>query len=343
MPAHTVGVLLVQLGTPDEPTAPALRRYLREFLSDPRVIEAPRFLWGLVLNLFILPFRPRRSAALYRRVWTEKGSPLLVTTLEQARLLAAELVTTDPQAAGGATRGAPGRPEIRVEVGMRYGNPSIGAGLDRLAAAGADRVLVFPLFPQYSAVTTASVHDAVALHLRRRRVVPAIRQVPPFPGDPAYIRALAARVREELERMPWRPERILVSYHGVPRSYVEKGDPYREHVELTTRLLAEALGLGAEDHVLCFQSRFGPQEWLRPYTDETIAALAAGGTRRIAAVCPAFVADCLETIDEIGREAAHRFREAGGEELRLIPCLNDHPEWIRAMADIVRRELEGWI
>jgi ferrochelatase len=342
MPAPTVGILLVQLGTPDAPTAPALRRYLREFLSDPRVIEAPRLVWWLVLNLIILPFRPRRSAALYRRVWTERGSPLLLTTREQARLLEAELGPFQSPA-GGAADGAAGYPKVRVEVGMRYGNPSIGAGLDRLSAAGVDRVLVFPLFPQYSAVTTASVHDAVARHLRKRRVVPAIRQVPPFPDDPAYIRALAARVREEIERLPYKPARLLVSYHGVPKSYVEKGDPYRAHVELTTRLLAEALGLGREEYILTFQSRFGPQEWLKPYTDETLEALGAGGTKRIAAVCPAFVTDCLETIDEIGREGARRFREAGGEELHLIPCLNVHPEWIRAMAEIARRELSGWI
>ena len=280
----------------------------------------------LVLNLFILPLRPARSAALYRKIWTDKGSPLLITTLEQARGLDERL-----------------RGSARVEVGMRYGNPSIPSAIEKLCASGADRILVFPLFPQYAAPTTASVHDAVSLHLRGRRVVPVIRHVPSFYRHPAYIGALVASVREDLARLPWKPEKLIVSFHGVPRRYVESGDPYRSHAEETTRLLAAELGLGPAEHELSFQSRLGREEWLQPYTERRLEELARSGLRRIAVVCPGFVADCVETIDEIGREGRRRFLEAGGENMHLVPCLNVRPAWIDAMAAIAREELSGWI
>jgi ferrochelatase len=320
------GILIAQLGTPDAPTARALRPYLRQFLSDPRVIEANRALWWAILNLFVLPRRPARSAALYRRVWTERGSPLLFHTLDQARGLEAAL--------GG---------KALVEAGMRIGNPSLAAAFDSLRRRGAERILVFPMFPQYSGTTTASIYDGVFDYLKGQRVVPTLRFVPPYHAHPAYIDALAAVAREELARLAWRPEKILITFHGIPRRYVEKGDVYPQHAGETTRLLASALGLAPEDYVLSFQSRFGREEWLRPYTDEMLGELGRSGVKRIAAICPGFAADCLETIDEIGHEGKRQFEEAGGQELKLIPCLNAHPAWIEGMARIAREELSGWL
>ncbi|HVR75815.1 MAG TPA: ferrochelatase, partial [Planctomycetota bacterium] len=316
------GLLLAQLGTPDAPTPAALRPYLKEFLEDPRVIEANRIVWWFVLNLFILPFRPARSAALYRRVWTEAGSPLLIHTLAQARGL--------EQALGGA---------VPVEPGMRYGNPAAGEALRKLMEKGVDRLLVFPLFPQYCGATTGSVHDAVFDHFKRERVIPAIRFVPPYPTHPAYIGALQTIAGEELARLSWKPDKLLISFHGIPRRYIEAGDVYRTHVEATTAALVKAMDLSAGEYELCFQSRFGKEEWLMPYLDERLGALPSSGVERIAVLCPGFPSDCLETIDEIGHEGAKRFREAGGEELKLIPCLNSHPAWIQAMAAIAREEL----
>jgi ferrochelatase len=326
MASTRIGILVAQLGTPDAPTARALRPYLRQFLSDPRVIEANRALWWVILNFLVLPRRPARSAALYRRVWTERGSPLLFHTLDQARGLEAAL--------GGSAV---------VEAGMRIGNPSFAAAFDSLRRRGAERVLVFPMFPQYSGTTTASIYDGVFEYVKSQRVVPVLRFVPSYHAHPAYIEALAAVAREELARLPWRPDRILITFHGIPRRYVEKGDIYRRHVEETTSLLVSALGLAPEDYVLTFQSRFGKEEWLKPYTDETLAELGRSGVKRIAAICPGFAADCLETIDEIGHEGKRQFTEAGGEELRLIPCLNAHPAWIAGMARIAREELSGWL
>jgi len=242
MNSPRIGVLIAQLGTPDAPTAPALRRYLRQFLSDPRLIELNRIAWWLILNLRVLPFRPARSAALYQRVWTEKGSPLLLTSLEQGRALEAALDS------------------VLVEVGMRYGNPSLPSALDRLSEKGADRILVFPMFPQYAAATTASIFDAVGDHLRHRRVIPALRFVPPYFKHPAYIDALATVAREELSRFSWKPDKLVISFHGVPKSHIDRGDVYRLHAEGTTCLLAEALGLKPDDYELCFQSRFGREE-----------------------------------------------------------------------------------
>jgi ferrochelatase len=320
------GILLAQIGTPDAPTPDALRRYLREFLGDPRVIEANRLTWWFVLNFIVLRRRPAESAALYRRIWTEEGSPLLVITLAQARGLQAALGN-----------------EAQVEAGMRYGNPGIPAALERLRRGGVDRLLVFPLFPQYSGTTTASAVDAVCAALARERVVPALRFVPPYAAHPAYIGALAAVAREELARLPWKPDRIVLSFHGIPRRYIENGDPYRSQAETTAGLLAAELGLAESEYLLTFQSRFGKEPWLEPYTDEGFAALGREGARRLAVICPGFTADCLETLDEIARLGKEQFQAAGGEDLRLIPSLNTHPQWIRALETIAREELGGWL
>lgn len=320
-----IGVILGQIGSPDAPTVPAVRRYLREFLSDPRVVEAPRLLWWAVLRIAVLPRRPARSAELYRRIWTERGSPLVLTTLEQARLLEAAL-----------------GPGFRVEAGMRFGAPPLGEAIDRVLAAGAERVLVVPMFPQYASATTGSLFDAVAMHLRGRRAVPALRFAAPFYAHPAYVRALAAVAAEDLARLPWKPEKIVLSFHGIPKAAVERGDPYPEHVEATSRLLATALGLERGDYEVSYQSRFGRGAWLEPSSEETLRRLGRSGIRRIAVLSPGFLADCLETIDEIGREAANRFREAGGEDFHRVPCLGAHPAWISAFAEIVRGELSGW-
>jgi len=319
-------VLVAQLGTPAAPTARALRPYLREFLGDPRVIEANRVVWWLVLNAIVLPRRPRRSAALYRRIWTDRGSPLLLYSKAQVEGLQAAL--------GDAAR---------VELGMRYGEPSIASAMSSLLSSGVERVLVFPMFPQYSGATTASIYDAVFQHLKGVRVVPALRFVPPYHAHPAYIGALAAIAREELDRLSWKPDRILITFHGIPRRYIDKGDVYRSHSEETARLLASTLGLAPGEYEVSFQSRFGREEWLTPYTEERLVELPRSGVKRIAAICPGFTADCLETLDEIGNEGRRIFQEAGGEDLKLIPCLNAHPAWIEAMATIAREELRGWM
>jgi ferrochelatase len=320
------GILLAQLGTPDAPTEAALRRYLRQFLSDPRVIEANRLAWWLVRNFIVLRKRPAESAKLYRRIWTERGSPLLLTTLEQARALEEAL-------GGGAA----------VEAGMRYGNPAIAAALDRLGERGCDRLLLFPLYPQYAAPTTASTCDAVFAHLRRQRLVPALRVVPPYGAHAAYIGALAEVTREALAGLPWTPDRLVFSFHGIPARYAANGDPYPRQVEETASLLARALGLEAGAWLLSYQSRFGKEPWLQPYTDETFRDLARSGARRIAVACPGFTADCLETLDEIGELGKEQFRAAGGEDLRLLPCLNAHPAWVRGLEAIAREELKGWL
>ena len=326
MDGATTGILLVQVGTPDAPTAPAVRRYLREFLSDPRVVEMNRILWWFILRLCILPRRPRSSAALYRKIWTDAGSPLLLTTEAQARALEAAL--------GGAAK---------VEAAMRYGNPSIATALDKLAAGGAERILVLPLFPQYSSATTGSVFDAVAARCRKRRVVPSRRFVRSFHQHPAYIEALTSVAEEEIRRLPWKPERILFSFHGLPKRYIEKGDIYERQVEETVEALARALGLEPAQFRLCYQSRLGRAEWLGPYTMAVLDGLAKEGVKRVAVQCPGFAADCLETIEEIGSEARRRFIEAGGEDLGLIPCLNTHPAWIRALETISREQTAGWM
>ena len=333
--ASPVGVLVAQLGTPEAPTQQALRPFLKQFLSDPRVIDLPPLKWLPILHLFILPRRPARSAALYKRIWTPEGSPLMVHSRAQTEGLEQRLGD-----------------RYRVALGMRYGRPSIASAVQELTDAGCERIVVLPMFPQFSCSTTGSIYDAVIqaangrrcpLFFDRRRRMPTLRFVPPYYAHPGYIAALRVTVEEEVERSGRLPDRYLFTFHGLPRRYVDEGDPYREHCEVTAGLLAEALGLESGQWLLGFQSRFGKEEWLQPYTDELLEGLGAEGVRRLVAACPGFTADCLETLDEIGREGGEQFRSAGGEELRLVPCVNAHPAWLEAMAAIVRQESAGWV
>jgi protoporphyrin/coproporphyrin ferrochelatase len=326
---HRVGVLFAQLGTPDAPTPAALRRYLRQFLSDPRVVERNRLLWWFILRLLVLPRKPRRSAALYQRVWTPEGSPLLVISRSQARGLE-----------GALNQREPGR--FKVALGMRYGSPSIESAIRELVDWGADRLLLFPAYPQYAGPTTASTYDEVFRLLSMRRSVPTLRVVPPYYVHTAYIEALAESVREAMSSRSRPPEKILVSFHGIPQSFVDCGDPYESHCEATARALAARAGWHEGTYVLAYQSRAGKEPWLLPNTDETLIEWGRSGVRDIMVICPGFVADCLETIDEIGYVGQEQFRSGGGDTLQLVPCLNDRPQWIEGMAQIVREQLEGW-
>lgn len=320
-------VLLINLGTPEAPTAPALRSYLKQFLWDPRVVGLPRPLWWLVLNLVILNTRPKASADKYTRIWMPEGSPLKVHTERQAKLLRGYL-------------GQSGRSDIVVEWAMRYGEPSVAAALDRLKAAGCTRILVVPLYPQYSATTTASAMDAVAGWVRRNPQSVAIEALERFHDSPGYIAALAAGIRAH-----WmdygRPEKLVMSFHGLPKASIGRGDPYYGQCLETGRLLASELGLNDDDYAIAFQSRFGAAEWLQPYTRQMLEALGRGGVGRVDVVCPGFVADCLETLEEIAMEGRAAFLASGGKEFRCIPCLNERHEWIKALADLVGNRLAG--
>ena len=323
-----MGVLLCNLGTPDAPTPKALRNYLKQFLSDPRVVEAPRWIWWFVLNVFILNTRPKRSAALYRKVWTDEGSPLLTISRRQEAAL---------QKALDATFTGP----VQVALAMNYGSPSIPDGLRRLREAGCRRILVLPLYPQYSAATTASVFDAVTRELQTWRWQPELRFIHQYHDHPGYIGALAARIREHWQAFG-EPERLLFSFHGIPKQYLLDGDPYHCHCRKTARLTAERLDLDADRWAVGFQSRVGPKEWLKPYTDHLLADWGKKGPANVHVVCPGFAADCLETLDEIAREARDTFLEAGGEAFRYIDALNDDAEHIRALTDLVRLHTQGW-
>ncbi|MXW79465.1 MAG: ferrochelatase [Gemmatimonadetes bacterium] len=336
MPASSskIGVLVAQLGTPQAPTARALRPYLRQFLSDPRVIDLHPLRWYPILYLFVLTRRPARSAVLYANIWTDEGSPLMVHSQAQTRGLQERL--------GEA---------YRVVLGMRYGEPSIERAVQSLESEGIERILVFPMFPQFSCATTGSIYDAVnraALGRRcpwffaRKRQMPALRFVPPYADHPAYINALKQSVAAAVARLSWTPDRYLITFHGIPQRYVDEGDPYRRHCEETARQLATALGLADDEWVSGFQSRFGKEPWLEPYTEDVLERLGGQGVRRLVAICPGFTSDCLETLDEIGREGAEQFAHGGGQQFHLVPCLNDHPAWLDAMATIARRELAGW-
>jgi len=322
-------LLLVNLGTPAAPTSVAVRRYLREFLSDPRVIEMPRVLWRPILHGIILRTRPRRSAARYAAIWTPDGSPLMVYTERQAQLLQGLL-------------GERLRIPLAVAYAMRYGEPAIDAVLARLKAAGCERLLVLPLYPQYAASTTAGALDRVFAALQRWRNVPELRTVKHFHDHPAYIRALGDAAREYWRRHG-RPDRLLMSFHGVPRFMLDRGDPYHCECQKTARLLAQELELGDGAWRAAFQSRFGRAKWLQPYTATLLAELARQGTRRVDVICPGFVSDCLETLEEIGIEGKAIFLGAGGKEFHLIPCLNDRPGWIEALAAVARDHLGGWV
>jgi ferrochelatase len=324
-----IGVLLAQLGTPDAPTPAALRRYLRQFLSDPRVVERNRVLWWFVLRLLVLPRRPRRSAALYRRIWSPDGSPLLVISRSQACALEAALNRHEPE-------------RFKVVLGMRYGSPSIGSAVRELRDWGADRLLLFPLYPQYAGPTTASTYDEVFRQLSMLRFVPALRVVPPYYAHTAYVDALAQSVREAMTLLPRPPDKIIISFHGIPQRFVDGGDPYASHCEATARSLAARAGWEDGTYLISYQSRAGRQPWLLPYTDQTLAGLARTGVRHVMVICPGFVADCLETIDEIGHVGLEQFRAAGGETLQLVGGLNDRPRWIAAMTEIALEQLQGW-
>jgi protoporphyrin/coproporphyrin ferrochelatase len=320
-----IAVLLINLGTPDAPTAPAVRRYLRQFLSDPRVIEIPRAVWLPLLYGFVLSTRPRQSARKYASIWYPEGSPLRVHTGRQARLLGERLGS-----------------RVRVEFAMRYGEPSIPGMLGRLKSEGCERVLLLPLYPQYAASTTASALDHATEFLRRTRNVPEIRLVKDFHDHPAYLEALAGEVRDHWRRSG-RADRLIMSFHGLPRYTVASGDPYAQQCLRTAGLLAERLGLAPGEWQATFQSRFGRAEWLQPYTAETLSESGRQGVRRLDVVCPGFVADCLETLEEIGIEGKRTFLDSGGKDFHLVPCLNERPDWIDALAAIASQHLGGWL
>lgn len=320
------GILLIQLGTPDAPTTRGLFPYLRQFLSDRRVIEAPRAVWLPLLYGRILPFRSGASAAKYRRIWhPETGSPLMHYTKRQTELLKGHF------------------PDNPVRFGMMVGNPPVRKAVSEMVAAGVDKLIALPMFPQYSATTSASATDALFGALMKERRVPAVRVVPPYYDHPAYLDALEAVIRDDLAALPWEPEHFVVSFHGIPRKYAQRGDPYATHVVRTTQALVKRMGWPRDRWTQTYQSRFGKSPWLKPYTDDVLEDLAKKGVRKVFVALPGFTADCLETVDEIGHESREVFLHAGGQELHNGRCLNDHPRWIEAMARIVRDEGRGWI
>lgn len=325
-PAGT-GILLTSLGTPDAPTAAAVRRYLAEFLWDSRVVELPRPLWWLILHGIILRFRPARSARKYRTIWTANGSPLLAITRQQATAVTAALAESCPG-------------PVRVAVGMRYGNPSIASALVELQAAGVRRLLILPLYPQYSAATVASTFDAVAAELRTWRWLPELRFISHYHDDPGYLDALADAIRAARLETP--AERLLFSFHGLPKRNLLAGDPYHCQCHQTARLVAERLGLQPEAWAVAFQSRFGRAEWLQPYASTLLAEWARTGVKRVAVVCPGFAADCLETLEEIAVENRQTFLDAGGERYRYLPALNAAPAHIAALTALIHRHAAGW-
>ncbi|RYX91299.1 MAG: ferrochelatase [Comamonadaceae bacterium] len=325
--AARTAVLLCNLGTPDEPTAPAVRRYLAEFLSDPRVVEIPRLIWLPILHGIILRTRPAKSAAKYATIWTPDGSPLKVWTQKQAAMLRGWL-------------GEAGH-NIDVRYAMRYGNPSIASQLDALKAEGATRVLILPCYPQYSGTTTASVFDAVYDWARKTRNIPELRFVNRYHDDAGYIESLARRI-STFWQSHGKPDQLVMSFHGVPERTLHLGDPYHCECQKTARLLAERLGLSKGDYKLTFQSRFGKAKWLEPYTEPTLIAMGASGVSRVDVVCPGFTGDCLETLEEIAQEARDAFLAAGGKTFNYIPCLNDSHDWISALSRITQTHLSGW-
>ena len=325
--ASRTAVLLVNLGTPDAPTPAALRRYLADFLGDPRVVEIPRWIWMVLLHGIILRVRPAKSARKYASIWTPEGSPLKVWTERQAHALQE---TFDRE-----------QLPVLVRWAMTYGSPSIASALDALKAEGATRILVLPAYPQYSATTTASVVDAVSRWSQRCRALPEFRFINRYHDDAGYIEALAQRI-EGHWHTHGRAEKLVMSFHGVPERTLQLGDPYHCECYKTARLLGERLGLSREQYQVTFQSRFGKAKWLEPYTEPTVRALAQGGTRRIDVVCPGFTSDCLETLEEIAMEVREAFLTEGGEVFHYIPCLNDEPRWIEALAGIAHQHLAGW-
>jgi ferrochelatase len=329
-PARTgpVGVLLVNLGSPAATDPGSVRRYLRQFLSDPRVIEVSRPVWWILLNLFVLTTRPKKSAHAYEQVWNKQRNeaPLITITRSQAESLAARI----------------GSDRLVIDWAMRYGAPAIGDRLKALKDAGCARILIAPLYPQYSAATTATANDDAFAALGKLRWQPAVRTLPSYHDDPVYIDALAQSLTEELGRLAFVPEIVIASFHGLPKAYVEKGDPYEQQSRETVRLLRARLGWPEERLMITFQSRFGRAEWLQPYTDVTLAELGRRGVKNLSVITPGFSADCLETLEEIAIRGAETFRENGGENFALIPCLNDSPAGMALIEHLVRRELSGW-
>lgn len=323
VPAARIGVLLVNLGTPDAPTAAAVRRYLGEFLSDPRVIEIPPIAWKPILHGIILRTRPRKSAHAYSQVWTNEGSPLAAIVRRQAEALAHRFGD-----------------RVIVDYAMRYGSPGIAAVIERMTSAGCTRILAAPLYPQYCAATTATANDAVFAALAGMRVQPALRTLPPYYDDPLYIEALRANLSRQLAALDFNPDRILLSFHGMPQRTLELGDPYHCHCRKTARLLAEALGREVD---VAFQSRFGRAKWLEPATVTTLAEYGKQGVESLAIAAPGFAADCLETLEEIGMRGRETFLSGGGKRFALLDCLNDSDESIRLLGQLVTRELEGWM
>ena len=322
LPKPKIGVLLINLGTPDAPEISAVRRYLAEFLSDRRVIEIPMFAWKPILHGIVLRTRPRRSAEAYNQIWTNEGSPLRAIAHRQAEKLRARL------------------PELSIHYAMRYGNPGIAAALENMALEGCTRILAAPLYPQYSAATTATANDAVFGALMLKRWQPALRTLPAYYDDPFYIDALSANLRRQLGALDFEPERLLLSFHGMPARTLELGDPYHCHCQKTARLLSEALGREVD---VAFQSKFGRAKWFEPATDATLAAYPKLGVKRVAVAAPGFSADCIETLEELGIRGHEAFRRAGGERFALLDCLNDSAEGIALIEQLLRRELAGWL
>lgn len=325
----STAVLLVNLGTPDSPSRKDVRRYLKEFLWDPRVVEGPRLPWWLVLNLIILNTRPAKSAAAYQKVWTDRGSPLLAISRDQQQSLQAAF-----------DEALPG--QVKVALAMRYGKPAMAETMVELQAAGIKNVLVLQLYPQYSATTTASTFDAIADALRTQRDIPELRFINRYGKNSQYIEALAASVRA-YQQQNGTPQKLLMSFHGLPEDYCKAGDPYADECRETAQLLAAALNLQADEWVLSFQSRLGPRQWLQPYTDHTLEKLAGEGISDVQVICPGFSADCLETLEEIAMENRDVFIEAGGKNYQYIPCLNDQPTHIDMLQALATQHLSGWI
>ena len=323
IPSPKVGVLLINLGTPDAPDARSVKRYLAEFLSDPRVVEIPQLAWQPILRGVILRTRPRKSAHAYQQIWTDQGSPLAAITKAQAEAL----------------QGAFGE-DVLVGWAMRYGRPAIAERLAAMKDAGCERILLAPLYPQYSGATTATANDKAFVALAGMRWQPAIRTLPPYHDDPAYIAALVASVREGLSTLDFAPDAIMASFHGMPQRTLDLGDPYHCHCQKTARLLAGALG---GELIVGFQSRFGRAKWLEPATDTTLAALPGRGVKKIAIVAPGFSADCLETLEELAIRGRRTFLDAGGTDCAYLPCLNESPGGVTMLRHLLARELAGWV
>jgi ferrochelatase len=323
IPAPKIGVLLINLGTPNSPEPGSVKIYLREFLSDPRVVEIPQLVWQPILRGIILNTRPKKSSHAYKQVWTEEGSPLAAITARQARAL----------------EGAWGE-NVIVDHAMRYGKPAIRERIEALKDQGCERILIAPLYPQYCAATTATANDEAFLHLRRMRWQPAVRTLPPYYDDPAYIDALKARLEEGLAALEFTPDAILASFHGMPERTLHLGDPYHCHCRKTARLLGEASG---RELTVTFQSRFGRAKWLEPATDVVLGALPGKGATKVAIFAPGFSADCLETLEELAIRGREQFTEAGGTHFAYLPCLNDSPAGMEMLRSIIGRDLEGWV